>query len=69
MKRLVLIIGIAFSLDASVALAQHENMPGHDSMDGGHAGMPMPSGKDSKPEKKKSETDKKQPSPKPGNQN
>ena len=32
MKRLLLTVGIAVGLNTSIALAQHENMPGHENM-------------------------------------
>ena len=55
MKTLLLVVSvalsIAFSLNAGVALAQHEGMKGHDSMDGGHANMPA--GDKPTPEKNK----------------
>lgn len=32
MKRLLLTVGIVVGLNTSIALAQHENMPGHENM-------------------------------------
>ena len=64
MKSLILFFGIGLGLNSGIALAQHENMPGHDTMDAGHAGMPQ--GDKAKPEKKK-ETEKKPEHP-PGHQ-
>lgn len=32
MKRLLLTVGIVVGLNTSIALAQHENMPGHEKM-------------------------------------
>ena len=38
MKRLSLIVGVAVAMNAGVALAQHEKMPGHENMSpGDHA--------------------------------
>lgn len=46
----VVLVGLGLGLSSGIALAQHENMPGHSTMDGGHAGMPP--GDKAKPEKK-----------------
>lgn len=66
MRKLLLIVGVAFGLNAGTALAQHENMPGHDmpghdnDMPGGHDNMPHGDhGKHNK--KKHGATDKREP--------
>ena len=59
MKKVMLIVGIAAGMNATVAVAQHEDMPGHEN---------MPSGEHAKHNKKKDgDADKKQP-PKPDDQ-
>lgn len=62
MKRALLIVGLAFGMNAGAAFAQHEDMPGHDNMPGGHENMPG-HGHHAKPKKDKKEgdADKKQP--------
>ena len=64
MKKLMVVIGLALGMNGTVALAQHENMPGHDKMDGGHGSMPP--GEHAMPGKmrKAGDAEKKQP-PKP----
>jgi hypothetical protein len=52
MKRLLPIVGIAVGMSAGIALAQHEKMPGHES---------MPPGDHAKHSKKDGNADKKRP--------
>jgi Ni/Co efflux regulator RcnB len=52
MKRLLLTVGIAVGLNTSIALAQHEKMPGHEN---------MPPGDHVKHKKNDGNADKKQP--------
>jgi hypothetical protein len=62
MKRVLLIVGIAVGMNTSVALAEHENMPGH-------ANMPdskkMPEGDHAKHNKKDKKGADSNQSPKP----
>ena len=52
MKRLLLIVAVAVGMNAGIALAQHEKMPGHEN---------MPPGDHAKHEKKDGDAGKKRP--------